>query len=56
MYQGKGYTVFGRRSSGFFDIRALDGTKINKGSISYKKLKFIENQQGFLVERRKVKA
>ena len=31
-YHGKQYFIFGRRSSGFFDIRTLDGTKVNKGS------------------------
>ena len=31
-YQGKLYFVFGRRNSGFFDIRTLDGIKVNKGS------------------------
>ena len=31
-YHGKLYFIFGRRSSGFFDIRTLDGTKVNKGS------------------------
>ena len=52
-YNGRVYTVFGRRTSGFFDIRTLDGNKVNNGSISYKKLKFIDNQQSVLVERRK---
>lgn len=31
-YHGNQYFIFGRRSSGFFDIRTLDGTKVNKGS------------------------
>ena len=52
-YNGRVYTVFGRRTSGFFDIRTLDGNKVNNGSVSYKKLKFIDNQQSVLVERRK---
>lgn len=52
-YKGKEYAVFGRRTTGYFDIRTLDGTKANKGSISYKKLKFIENQNSYLIERRK---
>lgn len=43
--------IFGRRSSGSFDIRKLDGTKIHAG-ISYKKLKFIEHSNSFITERR----
>ena len=43
--------MFGRRSSGSFDIRKLDGTKLNAG-ISYKKLKFLEARKPFLTERR----
>ena len=38
-YQNKEYFIFGRRNSGFFDIRTLSGEKVNKGSISYKKIK-----------------
>ena len=52
LYQGKEYTIFGRRQKGFFDIRTLNGTKVNKGSISYKKLKYIESQNSYLIERR----
>lgn len=52
-YQGKEYFIFGRRSSGFFDIRDLQGNKVNKGSISYKKLSFIEPKKYYLVEKRK---
>lgn len=51
-YQGKPYIVFGRRNSGFFDIRTLDGTKVNKGSISYKKIRLIEPQSNYIVEKR----
>ncbi len=52
IYQGDVYTIFGRRTSGFFDIRTLDGKKVNKGSISYKKLKLLTHQQSYLLERR----
>ncbi len=55
-YQGNDYFIFGRRSSGFFDIRTLDGTKVNKGSLSYKKITFLETPQSFLTEQRKVMA
>lgn len=51
-YQNKEYFIFGRRNSGFFDIRTLSGEKVNKGSISYKKLKLIEKAKHYLVERR----
>lgn len=51
-YQKENYFIFGRRTSGFFDIRKLDGTKINNGSISYKKLKLIEIKKYYLTERR----
>ena len=52
-YQNKEYTIFGRRTTGFFNIRTLDGEIVNKGSISCKKLKFIEQQKSFITERRK---
>lgn len=51
-YKGGIYFVFGRRTSGFMDIRNLAGQKVNKGSISSKTLKHIGRTQGFLVERR----
>ena len=51
-YQGKLYYIFGRRNSGFFDIRTLDGTKVNKGSISCRSFKLIERRKSLLTERR----
>lgn len=42
---------FGRRASGSFDIRKLDGTKISAG-ISYKKLELITKRKTYLIERR----
>lgn len=51
-YKNKEYFIFGRRQSGDFDIRDLLGNKVNKGSISYKKLKFIEPKKSTLIERR----
>ncbi len=45
--------VFGRRSSGSFDVRKLDGTKISAG-VSYKRLKFLEPRKAYMVERRAV--
>lgn len=52
-FKNKEYFIFGRRSNGFFDIRDLQGNKVNKGSISYKKLKLIETRKTTLIERRK---
>ncbi len=40
-YQGKEYFIFGRRISGYFDIRDLQDNKVNKGSVSYKKLSLL---------------
>lgn len=51
-YQKKLYYIFGRRNSGFFDIRKLDGTKINKGSVNCKYLKLIDIRKSVLTERR----
>ena len=45
------YYIFGRRKSGFFDIRKLNGMKVNKGSISYKKLTLIGFRETLLIER-----
>lgn len=42
--------IFGRRSSGSFDIRKLTGEVISH-SISYKKLKLVEYRKSLLVER-----
>lgn len=40
--------IFGRRSSGGFDIRKLDGEKINP-NISYKRLKHLECRKALLI-------
>jgi len=50
-YQGKVCFVFGRRSNGYFDLRALDGTKICPGA-NYKKLTIVQKASALLVERR----
>lgn len=41
--------IYGRRSSGSFDIRHLDGKKISAG-ISYKKLSLLEHPNNLLIE------
>lgn len=51
-YQGTSCFVMARRSSGYFDIRKLDGTPVHRG-ISYKKLKLINRASTLLTERRK---
>lgn len=50
-YQDKLCFVFGRRSSGYFDLRTLDGTKIH-ASASYKQLKRVQRASASLIERR----
>lgn len=51
-YKNEPYYVFARRNSGFFDIRKLNDTKVNKGSINYKYLNKLESRSTFLQERR----
>lgn len=50
-YKGQECFVFGRRTSGSFDMRKLDGTRINAG-VTYKKLKPLEKRKTILAERR----
>ena len=52
LFENKEYFIFGRRTSGFFDIRNLSGDKVNNGSVSFKKLELVENKKYYLVERR----
>jgi N6-L-threonylcarbamoyladenine synthase len=51
-FQEKECFIFGRRSSGYFDLRTLDGIKIH-ASASVKKLELIELRKSLLWERRK---
>lgn len=51
-YQKELYYIFGRRSSGFFDIRRLDGTKINNGSVSCKHIRLIDARKTLIIEKR----
>lgn len=50
-YNGQVCFVFGRRSSGSFDIRTLDGKRISAGA-SYKRLKPLTKSKTMLTERR----
>ena len=43
--------IFGRRASGSFDIRKLDGERISPG-INYKKLRLLETRNTLLTERK----
>lgn len=54
LYNNKPYYIFGRRSSGIFDIRTLDGEKVNKGNINCKYLRLINFRKTWLIERRSV--
>ena len=49
LYNSEVGFVFGRRSSGSFDIRKLDGEKLTAG-VSYKKLKLLEARKSILTE------
>jgi hypothetical protein len=44
--------VFGRRSTGYFDIRLLDGTSIHK-SAKFSELKLLQRTKSLLIENRK---
>ncbi len=50
-YQGKVCFVFGRRRSGYFDLRTLDGVKMN-ASANCQHFKTIQRGSSMLVERR----
>lgn len=43
--------IFGRRNSGYFDIRKLNKEVIHR-NVSWKKLKFLETRKSLLIERR----
>lgn len=50
-YKNKDCFVFGRRATGYFDLRLLDGTKISAG-VSCKKVRLTEKRKSLLIERR----
>lgn len=57
-YEGAECFIFGRRKSGYFDLRTLDGTSIHR-SASFKKLQVVGKASTLLVEiqkRREVQA
>lgn len=51
-YEGIKCFIFGRRSSGYFDIRKLNGEVIYR-SASHKKIELISKRKSLLIERRK---
>lgn len=50
-FNGQECFVFGRRTSGYFDLRKLDGTKVHN-SANFRSLKPLERAITFLIERR----
>lgn len=50
-FDGRIGFIFGRRNSGYFDIRKLNGEVIHR-SASWKKLKLLETRKKLLIERR----
>lgn len=50
-YNNQECFIFGRRSSGYFDLRKLDGTSIHK-SANFRQLKIIQKRNSLLTERR----
>ena len=51
-YKNQECFIFGRRSSGYFDLRKLDGTVIHR-SASCKNLELLQTRKGLLIERRR---
>lgn len=51
-YNNQECFIFGRRNTGYFDLRTLDGTNIHK-SASYRVLQLIQQRSSLLLERRK---
>jgi N6-L-threonylcarbamoyladenine synthase len=49
-YNGQECFIFGRRSSGYFDVRKLNGEVVHR-AVSYKKLKFLGTAKNILIER-----
>ena len=50
LYKGQECFVSGRRSSGSFALKKLDGTSISKG-VTFKKLRLLEPATNYLIER-----
>lgn len=50
-YKGEECFIFGRRTSGYFDLRKLDGSVVHR-SASFKELKLLKTQNTILIERK----
>ena len=50
LYNGQECFISGRRLSGQFALRKLNGTNISK-SVTFKKLKLLERRTNYLIER-----
>ncbi|MBQ7153903.1 MAG: hypothetical protein IJR83_08285, partial [Clostridia bacterium] len=51
-YKGQTCFIYGRTTSGYFDLRHLDGTKVH-ASANWKQIRLLEHSKSFLIERRK---
>ncbi|MBS3949581.1 MAG: HNH endonuclease [Peptococcaceae bacterium] len=51
MFDNKECFIFGRRASGYFDLRLLNGVKVS-ASVNVKKLRLLEKGKTLLIERR----
>jgi N6-L-threonylcarbamoyladenine synthase len=50
-WKSKDCFIFGRRATGYMDLRYVDGTRIN-ASVGYKKLKLLEMRKNIIIEMR----
>lgn len=53
LYEGQECFIFGRRISGYFCLRKLDGTKVRDGA-SHRKLQLLEVRKNYITEKRKM--
>ena len=53
LWKGQKCFIFGRRATGYMDLRLLDGTHVN-ASVGYKNLKLLKMRSNYLIEQRKV--
>ena len=51
-YDGQECFIFGRRSNGYFDLRKIDGTKINANA-NYKKISLLQTRKNYITEKRR---
>lgn len=51
LFQGKECFIFGRRSTGYFDIRRIDGARVH-ASASCKKMQLLEKRKNYIIERK----